>query len=93
MTQLPKLLPRSVDMSPEAIDQRLRDVSELNYLCMTLASAKRLGTVKEVRAREQAERDAIVRPKPESSSILRTSTDGEDCDPSSQPRSSAECTE
>jgi hypothetical protein len=39
-------------MSPEAIDQRLRDVSELTYLCLTLASAKRLGTVKEIGERE-----------------------------------------
>ncbi len=54
MTPLPKLRPRSVDMSPEAIDQRLRDVSELTYLCLTLASAKRLGTVKEIRDRESA---------------------------------------
>jgi hypothetical protein len=52
MTPLPKLRPRSVDMSPEAIDQRLRDVSELTYLCLTLASAKRLGTVKEIGERE-----------------------------------------
>jgi len=49
----PKLRPRNVDMSPETIEQRLRDVSELNYLCMILTSAKRLGTVAEVRAREQ----------------------------------------
>jgi hypothetical protein len=54
MTPLPKLRPRSVDMTPEAIDQRLRDVSKLTYLCLTLASAKRLGTVSEIRAREQA---------------------------------------
>ena len=45
--------PRDVDMSPEAIDQRLRDVSDLTQLCLSLANAKRLGTVKEVRERER----------------------------------------
>ena len=40
-------------MSPEAIDQRLRDVSDLTQLCLSLGTAKRLGTVKEVRERER----------------------------------------
>ena len=53
MTPLPKMRPRDVDMSPEAIDQRLRDVSDLTQLCLSLANAKRLGTVKEVRERER----------------------------------------
>ena len=45
--------PRDVDMSPEAIDLRLRQVSDLTRLCLSLANAKRLGTVKEVRERER----------------------------------------
>lgn len=53
MTPLPKMRPRDVDMSPEAIDQRLRDVSDLTRLCLSLGTAKRLGTVKEVRERER----------------------------------------
>ena len=59
MTPLPNLKPRDVDMSPEAIDRRLRECSELSYLCRMLASAKRLGTVKEIREQErQAALDA-----------------------------------
>jgi hypothetical protein len=54
MIPLPKLKPRDVDMSPEAIDLRLRQVSDLTRLCLSLASAKRLGTVQEVRERESA---------------------------------------
>ena len=53
MTPLPKMRPRDVDMSPEAIDQRLRDVSDLTQLCLSLGTAKRLGTVKEIRERER----------------------------------------
>ena len=53
MTPLPKMRPRDVDMSPEAIDLRLRQVSDLTRLCLSLANAKRLGTVKEVRERER----------------------------------------
>jgi len=53
MTPLPKMRPRDVDMSPEAIDLRLRQVSDLTRLCLSLASAKRLGTVTEVRERER----------------------------------------
>ena len=54
MTPLPKMRPRDVDMSSEAIDQRLRDVSDLYQLCISLGTAKRLGTVKEIRERERA---------------------------------------
>ena len=53
MTPLPKMRPRDVDMSPEAIDLRLRQVSDLTRLCLSLANAKRLGTVKEVRELER----------------------------------------
>ena len=53
MTPLPKMRPRDVDMSPEAIDLRLRQVSDLTRLCLSLAHAKRLETVKEVRERER----------------------------------------
>lgn len=90
MTPLPKLRPRDVDMSPEAIEQRLRDVSELNYLCAMLASARRLGTVNEVRAREQASREAVVASQLESSSGLPTQSDSEAGDQISHPPSSAE---
>ena len=58
MIPLPKLLPRDVDMSPEAIEQRLRDVSDLFQLCLSLQSAKRLGTVAEVRERERLAAEA-----------------------------------
>ncbi len=43
---LPRLKPREVDMSPEAIDQR-RDCSDLTFLSLMLASAKQQGTVQE----------------------------------------------
>ena len=58
MIPLPKLRPRNVDMSPEAIEQRLRDVSDLYQLCLSLQSAKRIGTVAEVRERERLEAEA-----------------------------------
>ncbi len=45
-------------MSPEAIDGRLREVSDLYQLCLSLMSAKRLGTVAEVRERERLEAEA-----------------------------------
>lgn len=61
MIPLPKLLPRDVDMSPEAIDGRLRDVSDLYQLCLLLQSAKRLGTVAEVRERDRQEAEARAR--------------------------------
>ena len=59
MNPLPKLLPRDVDMSPDAIEQRLRDFSDLYQLCLSLQSAKRLGTVAEVRERERLEAEAV----------------------------------
>ena len=59
MIPLPKLLPRDVDMSPAAIEQRLRDVSDLFQLCLSLQSAKRLGTVAEVRERERLAAEAV----------------------------------
>jgi len=61
MIPLPKLLPRSVDMSPEAIDGRLRDVSDLYRRCIPLQSAGRLGTVAEVRERDRLEAEARER--------------------------------
>lgn len=61
MIPLPKLLPRDVDMTPEAIDQRLREVSDLYQLCLSLMSAKRLGTVAEVRERERQEAEVRAR--------------------------------
>ena len=48
-------------MSPEAIHQRLRDVASMYYLGMTLKSAKRLGTVAEVRERDRLEEEARQR--------------------------------
>ena len=53
MIPLPRMKPRDVDMSPEAIDLRLRQVSDLTRLCLSLGTAKRLGTVKEIRERER----------------------------------------
>lgn len=61
MIPLPKLRPRNVDMSSEAIDLRLREVSDLHDLCMSLKSAKRLGTVAEVRERDRLEEEARQR--------------------------------
>jgi len=48
-------------MSSEAIDLRLREVSDLHELCMSLKSAKRLGTVAEVRERDRLEEQARQR--------------------------------
>ncbi|MCX7410332.1 MAG: hypothetical protein NTZ32_19835 [Planctomycetales bacterium] len=61
MIPIPEFAPRNVDMSPEAIHQRLRDVASLYYLGMTLPSAKRLGTVAEVRERDRLEEEARQR--------------------------------
>ncbi len=61
MIPIPDFAPRNVDMSPEAIHQRLRDVASLYYLGMTLPSAKRLGTVAEVRERDRLEEEARQR--------------------------------
>ncbi len=61
MIPIPDFAPRSVDMSPEAIHQRLRDVASMYYLGMTLKSAKRLGTVAEVRERDRLEEEARQR--------------------------------
>ncbi len=61
MIPIPEFAPRNVDMSPEAIHQRLRDVASLYYLGMTLPSAKRLGTVAEVRERDRLEEQARQR--------------------------------
>ena len=61
MIPIPEFAPRNVDMSPEAIHQRLRDVASLYYLGMTLKSAKRLGTVAEVRERDRLEEEARQR--------------------------------
>ena len=61
MIPIPEFAPRYVDMSPEAIHQRLRDVASLYYLGMTLKSAKRLGTVAEVRERDRLDEEARQR--------------------------------
>ena len=61
MIPIPECAPRNVDMSPEAIHHRLRDVASLYYLGMTLPSAKRLGTVAEVRERDRLEEEARQR--------------------------------
>ena len=61
MIPIPEFAPRNVDMSPEAIHQRLRDVASLYYLGMTLKSAKRLGTVAEVRERDRLDEEARQR--------------------------------
>lgn len=61
MIPLPRLRSRHVDMSPEAIDLRLREVSDLYELCLSLKSAKRLGTVAEVRERDRLEAEQRAR--------------------------------
>jgi hypothetical protein len=38
---------RSCDMSPEAIDRRLREVGQLYRLGMSIRTARRVGTVRE----------------------------------------------
>ena len=58
MIPIPKFPPRNVDMSPEAIDLRLREVAQLHKLGVLLGSAKRLGTVAEVRERERLAAEA-----------------------------------
>ena len=45
----PEPRPPKVDMSSSAIDRRLREVSELRRLCLSLARARRLGPVKSLR--------------------------------------------
>jgi hypothetical protein len=40
-----------VDMSPEALDRRLRELSQLHRFGKALEGARRLGTVAEVEAR------------------------------------------
>jgi hypothetical protein len=37
---------KPVDMSPAAVDRRLREVSELRRVCLSLARARRLGPVR-----------------------------------------------
>ena len=58
MIPIPEFPPRNVDMSPGAIEQRLREVAQLHQLGILLGSAKRLGTVAEVRERERLEAEA-----------------------------------
>lgn len=41
--------PENVDMSPEAIEKRLRDVAQLYKLGMEIERAKYLGKVSEIR--------------------------------------------
>jgi hypothetical protein len=64
MIPIPEFPPRNVDMSPEAIDQRLRDVASLYQLGMLLPTAKRLGTVVEVRERDRLEAAARAQKLP-----------------------------
>ena len=61
MIPIPEFPLRNVDMSPEAIDQRLRDVASLYQLGILLPTAKRLGTVAEVRERDRLEAEARER--------------------------------
>lgn len=42
------MTPKTVDMSSEAIDQRLRELGQLYELGMELRSARRVGTLEEV---------------------------------------------
>ena len=51
---------RQVDMSSEAIDRRLRKVSELRKLGLSIAKAKRIGTYEEVSAsRDDAQSESV----------------------------------
>lgn len=45
---------KTVDMSPEAVDQRLREVSQLFKLGMSIREAKYLGTVEELKEEKPA---------------------------------------
>ena len=42
--------PRRVDMSPEAIARRLREVSDILELCLSLQKAKLLGSARDLEA-------------------------------------------
>lgn len=42
-------IPSKVDMSPQAVDQRLRDVAQLYRLGVSLQNAKVLGSVEDMR--------------------------------------------
>jgi hypothetical protein len=46
--------PIDVDMSPEAIDQRLRELGQLYRLGMSLRKARLLGPLQEVQQRQKA---------------------------------------
>jgi len=41
---------KRIDMSPAAIDRRLRDLSELHDLGVSLTQARRIGSVSQLRA-------------------------------------------
>jgi hypothetical protein len=43
---------RFIDMSPEALDQRLRDLAQLYKLGMALKDARRIGKVEQLRQAE-----------------------------------------
>ncbi len=43
------------DMSPQAIDRRLREVSQLRALCLSLQKAKHLGKYTEVKPLEETD--------------------------------------
>lgn len=49
---------RTVDMSPEAIDQRLRDLGQLYELGIEIRSARWLGTLKDLE-RSSAKSDSM----------------------------------
>ncbi len=52
--------PKHPDMSPEAIDQRLRDVGQLYRLGMSLRDAKWLGPVSERALRGEPVEECVV---------------------------------
>jgi hypothetical protein len=45
-------------MSPEAVDRRLREVSELRRLCLSLGQARRLGPADPKADQHPAERES-----------------------------------
>lgn len=58
MSEQKEKMPARVDMSPDAIDRRLRDTAQLYALGMALREARLLGPVEEVRRRNEKRFDS-----------------------------------
>ena len=57
--QLTAKIRSKVDMSPDAVDQRLRDVAQLYKLGVSLRDAELLGSVEEMRRGNQPENRSL----------------------------------